>query len=183
MRIISGKYKGRTLSPPNDFDLRPTTDLGKESLFNVLNNVWDFEGLKVLDMFAGTGAISLEFASRGAEQVTAVELNARHANFIEQCVSKLGATNVKTVRANAIEYISVSNGKFDIIFADPPYKFEGLEKLPDSIFARDLLTPTGELILEHSEDYDFSHHPCFVQKRRYGAVNFSFFEREQAESE
>ncbi len=179
MRIISGKYKGRILTPPNNFDLRPTTDLAKESLFNVLHSVWDFEGLKVLDLFAGTGAISLEFASRGAEQVTSVELDARHSAFIEQCISKLGTTNIKVLRSDAVEYVSRCTGPYDIIFADPPYRFPGVEKLPDIVFSRDILTPTGEFILEHSEDYDFSGHPCFVQIRRYGAVHFSFFERDQ----
>lgn len=177
MRIISGKYKGRVLRTPDNFDLRPTTDLGKESLFNILNNVWDFEGLAVLDLFAGTGSISIEFASRGAESVTAVEINPRHAAFIEQSAAALGAHMVKTLKTDAMEYLSRCTGPFNIIFADPPYKFEGVEKIPDLVFLRNLLTESGELILEHSEDFDFSYHPCFVQTRRYGAVHFSFFER------
>ena len=178
MRIISGKYKGRVLRTPDNFDLRPTTDLGKESLFNILNNVWDFEGLTVLDLFAGTGAISIEFASRGAEMVTAVELHPRHSAFIEQSAALLGAQNIKTLKTDAMEFLTRCAEPYNIIFADPPYKFEGVDKIPDLIFSRNLLTESGELILEHSEDFDFSYHPCYVQTRRYGAVHFSFFEKQ-----
>lgn len=139
MRIIGGKYKGRVLRTPDNFDLRPTTDLGKESLFNILNNAWDFEGLSVLDLFAGTGAISLEFASRGAGLVTAVEMHPRHAAFIEQCTQILGAQNIKTLKTDAMDYLSRCTGPYNIIFADPPYKFEAVQKIPDLVFSLSLI--------------------------------------------
>ena len=177
MRIIGGKFKGKAILPPQGYKARPTTDFAKEGLFNILNNEYDMEGLKVLDLFGGTGAISYEFASRGADMVYCVEMLPLHANFIKSQAAALGMKNLTVVRHNVFEFLEICHEKFDIIFADPPYAIEGLGDLPDKVFAKDILHPGAYFILEHPEEYNFESNPYFVKERKYGNVHFTFFEK------
>lgn len=177
MRIIGGKYRGKSILPPQGYKARPTTDFAKEGLFNILNNEYEMEGLKVLDLFGGTGAISFEFASRGASMVYCVEMLPLHANFIKSQVAQFGMRNLTVVRHNVFDFLEICKEKFDIIFADPPYALDGLASLPDKVFAQDILHPGAYFILEHPEEYNFESHPYFVKERKYGNVHFSFFEK------
>ena len=177
MRIISGKYRGRTIVPPRNLRARPTTDFAKENLFNVLVNLVDFEELDVLDLFSGTGSISYEFASRGARSVTSVELNAVHHNFIRQTARELAFDNFYAVKANVFLYLKSCAKQFDLIFSDAPYDLDGSEEVVKLIFERDLLKEDGILVFEHSKDKDFSQHENFWQLRSYGSVQFSFFKK------
>ena len=177
MRIISGKYKGRTINPPKNLRARPTTDFAKENLFNVLTNMIDYEECDVLDLFAGTGSISYEFASRGARSVTSVEINPVHFNFIRSTARELGFDNMFVVKANVFLYLKSVTKQFDLIFSDAPYDLEGSEKVVDAVFEKDLLREDGIFIFEHSAKQDFSSHPNFYQLRSYGSVQFSFFKK------
>ena len=177
MRIISGKYRGRTIVPPKNMKARPTTDFAKENLFNVLNNLVDYEELDVLDLFSGTGSISYEFASRGAKSVTSVEVNGVHHAFIKDTARKLGCENFYAVHANAFLYLKNTAKQFDLIFSDAPYDLEGSEQIVQMVFDGERLKEDGILIFEHSSKQDFSGHPNFWQLRSYGSVNFSFFRR------
>ena len=151
MRIISGSNKGRIIKTPANLPVRPTTDLAKESLFNILNNHFDFEELDVLDLFAGTGNISYEFASRGAKRIVSVDNNFKCAEFIRKAAQEYGFNKIITVqRANVFVFLKYPQVPFDLIFADPPYDMEGIETIPDLIFNQKLLKPGGWLILEHS---------------------------------
>ncbi|MDE7356369.1 MAG: RsmD family RNA methyltransferase [Rikenellaceae bacterium] len=176
MRIVSGTCRGRIIDPPHGLKARPTTDFAKENIFNVLSNLYDFEGLEVLDLFSGTGSISYEFASRGAARVISVEAERLHHSFIAQTAAKMKLTAIKAVLGDAFNFVRHSADKFDIIFADPPYDLEQADTLPDMVMSGGLLNQTGMFILEHSKHKDFSQHPCFRQQRRYGSVNFSIFE-------
>lgn len=179
MRIISGKYRGRHLSPPKNISARPTTDFAKESLFNLLQNRMDFEDVDMLDLFAGTGGIGLEFISRGAREVTAVELAHVQQNFIIQTCKQLGINNLHLIRGDAFKFINSCRLRYDFIYADPPYSLPQLPLLPDLIFEKQLLRDDGWFVLEHSEYNDFSTLPFFIEQRRYGSVNFSFFQNTQ----
>lgn len=176
MRIISGSCGGRTINPPKNLRARPTTDFAKENLFNVLGNVVDFEGIDVLDLFAGTGSISYEFASRGAASVTSVEINAVHYNFIRATAKTYGLTNIHPVKANVFLYLKSCAKKYDVIFSDAPYDLEGSEAVVDMVLEKGLLKEGGIFIFEHSKDKDFSSHPRFSRLRSYGSVQFSIFE-------
>ena len=176
MRIISGEFKGRRFSPPKNLQARPTTDIAKEGLFNILNNMIDFEEINVLDMFAGTGSIGFEFASRGCRNITSLEINSINYAFIQKIIKELGIADViHSFRYDSFKFIENTKTKFDLIFADPPYDHKKLENIPDLIFEKELLNPDGLLILEHPKDKDFKNHPCFFENRKYGHVNFSFF--------
>ncbi len=175
MRIIGGRLKGKTILPPAGYKARPTTDFAKEGLFNILANEYEFDDLMVLDLFGGTGAISFEFASRGAGKVYCVEMAPLHANFIRSQAEKFSLDNINVVRHNVFDFLDICKVKFDIIFADPPYALEGLAELPDKIFERDLLYEGCYFILEHSEAYSFTSHPHFVKEKKYGNVHFTFF--------
>ncbi len=175
MRIISGTFRGRRLAPPKNITARPTTDFAKESLFNLLNNRIDFEDCEMLDLFAGTGGIGLEFVSRGAREVTAVELAHTQQNFIISACKQLGIRNLTVIRGDVFKYINACHLQFDFIFADPPYALEALPTLPNLIFEKNLLRPDGLFVLEHGKDYNFSTHPHFDSHRSYGSVNFTFF--------
>jgi len=177
VRIISGKYRGRQIHTPHNLPVRPTTDFAKESLFNILNNLVDFEELKVLDLFAGTGNISYEFFSRGAVNVTAVEIDPKCVAFINKTIHLLNAECLYAISADVFQYLKHAFGKYDIIFADPPYQMEKIDEIPDLIFQSQILKNEGWFILEHSKRHDFSKHPFFDQHRKYGNVNFSFFRR------
>ncbi len=176
MRIISGKYKGRRITPPANISARPTTDFAKEGLFNTLSNMVDFEDICVLDLFAGTGSISIEFLSRGSQEVTAIELNDRQLAFIRKTCNDLKIDNLNLIKGDVFKYLSRAGLKYDLIFADPPYDLSNLQDLPDLIFKYDLLDKDGLFILEHSAKNSFENHPNFSEHRKYGNVNFSFFE-------
>ena len=175
MRIIAGTLKGRRLNPPAHLPVRPTTDMAREGLFNILNNYVDYEDCAVLDLFAGTGAVSMEFVSRGAREVTAVDINNACAEYVRSEVQRLQVKNMRVVRADVFDLLKRANRQFDIVFADPPYAIEGLPTLPDLVFGHQLLTPDGIFILEHPGEYSFDTHPHFWQHRAYGKVNFTFF--------
>lgn len=176
MRIISGIYGGRRLSPPKNITARPTTDFAKESLFNLLNNRLDFEGIDVLDLFAGTGGIGIECVSRGAREVTAVEIAHVQQNWIISCCRQLGIKNLSVIRGDVFKFLSACRTKYDLIFADPPYALEELPTLPDVILERGILKKDGWLVIEHGKDTDFTSHPRHVETRTYGSVHFSFFQ-------
>lgn len=175
MRIIAGSLKGRRLNPPTSLPVRPTTDMARESLFNILNNYVDYEDCSVMDLFAGTGAVSLEFISRGAKEVTSVDINNQCIDFIKHSAIQFGVANLKAVRSDVFELLKRAYKKFDIVFADPPYSLESLPQLPDIIFNSNVLTDDGIFILEHPREFQFESHPHFWQHRNYGKVNFSFF--------
>jgi len=176
MRIISGKYGRRRFDVPTNITARPTTDMARENLFNVLNNLVDFEGLTALDLFSGTGAISFELLSRGCASVTSVEKAATQYNFIRKVKDLLHEENLIQVRGDVFKFINSCSRKFDLIFADPPYDLPQLPQLPELILGSDMLKPGTLIIVEHSRDCNFSHLPQFQQQRVYGKVNFSFFE-------
>lgn len=175
MRIIAGSLKGRRLNPPSNLPVRPTTDMARESLFDILNNYVDFEECAVMDLFAGTGAVSLEFVSRGAKEVTSVDINAACTDWIKKAAAQYNVQNIHVVRADTFDLLKRAYKKFDIIFADPPYALESSTQLPDMIFEHELLNEDGIFILEHPIEHDFSEHPHFWQHRKYGKVNFTFF--------
>lgn len=177
MRVITGKYKGRHFDVPRTFKARPTTDFAKENLFNVLNGYidWD-EQPSALDLFAGTGSITLELLSRGCSQVISVEKDPMHYKFIKGIIDYLQDLNAVPVRGDVFKYLSQCRGRFDIIFADPPYVLKEIPELPDMVLERGLLNPEGVFVLEHGRDNDFSPHPRFVEHRTYGSVNFSLFQ-------
>ena len=191
MRIITGKYKGRHFDIPRTFKARPTTDFAKENIFNVLTQYIDFEGAEALDLFSGTGSITLELLSRGCSHVVSVELDRDHHRFIQQCVQKLvsqrdgsfvtseisqkNRPSVIPLRGDVFRYIKSCKQQFDFIFADPPYSLKELPTIPSLIFERGLLKDKGIFVFEHGKDYDFSDDPHFVEHRSYGSVNFSIF--------
>ncbi|SMO36938.1 16S rRNA (guanine(966)-N(2))-methyltransferase RsmD [Saccharicrinis carchari] len=176
MRIVSGSLKGRRFSPPKSFKARPTTDFAKENLFNVLGNTIDFNSLKVLDLFGGTGSISYEFCSRGATEVSCVELSYNHFKFIKNTAAQLGLEkNLRIFKGNVFKFIEKTTEKYDLIFADPPYDLITAEQVPDLIFKHELLKDKGLLIFEHSGKLNFKQHPKFIENREYGKVIFTFF--------
>ena len=181
MRIITGKYKGRHFDIPRTFKARPTTDFAKENIFNVLVQYVDFDGAEALDLFSGTGSISLELVSRGCSRVVSVELDRDHHRFIQDCMKKLTANsqepiaNIIPIRGDVFRFMKSCKQQFDFIFADPPYALKELATLPDLVFERQVLKEEALFVLEHGKDYDFSEHPHFVEHRQYGSVNFSLF--------
>ena len=175
MRIISGKNKGRQIITPKNLPVRPTTDFAKESLFNILNNLVSLTEIDVLDLFAGTGNISYEFASRDCKTITAVDINRKCSQFIHQMAVKLNFQNLFIVQSNYKSFVNNAYKTWDIIYADPPYDMEEIEKIPQLIFDNQLLNPEGLFILEHDKSIDFSEHPNFSDHRHYGKVNFTFF--------
>ena len=175
MRIIGGTHRSRKIDAPKNLPLRPTTDFAKESLFNILENRFDFEKLSVLDLFSGTGAISYEFASRGAKKIVSVEKNLDAFKFIKQKSAEFGFANISVLKSDSFYYLDKCSEKFDIVFADPPYDMKGIEEIPGFVFKNNLLTPNGQLIVEHSRKINFEKAEQFLEKRVYGDVNFSIF--------
>ncbi len=175
MRIITGIYKGRHFEIPRSFKARPTTDFAKENIFNVLTAYLDFEGATALDLFSGTGSISLELVSRGCSRVVSVEYDRDHHRFICECLKKLMTEGVLPIRGDAFRFIKACKQQFDFIFADPPYALKGLPTIPALIFEKGLLAEGGVFVFEHGKDQDFSAHPHFREHRAYGSVNFSIF--------
>lgn len=175
MRIIRGKYGRRRFEVPKNITARPTTDFARENLFNVLENLDDFEGKTALDLFAGTGAISLEFASRGCSEVTAVEQASVQAQFIRSVKEKLGDTALRVIKGDVFKFIATCGRSFDFIFADPPYDHPRFEEVTELILSSAMVKPGTVVIIEHSRTRDFSTLPGFSQHRVYGSVNFSIF--------
>lgn len=207
MRIIGGSLKGKTIMPPANYAARPTTDFAKEGLFNMLTNEFDLEEISVLDLFAGTGSISMEFASRGCKDIISIEMNPLHTRFIKQCSQSFKIKGMQVIRHNVFDFIKICTKQFDLIFADPPYDLDGLDTLPDRIFgltantlaeeeknctekeknisdekifeenSKCLVKNGGYFILEHPKSYSFENHPFFLKEKKYGNVHFSFFEK------
>ncbi|TCP24354.1 16S rRNA (guanine(966)-N(2))-methyltransferase RsmD [Tenacibaculum skagerrakense] len=178
MRIISGKYKSKRISAPKNLPVRPTTDMAKESLFNILNNLYYFDSITVLDLFAGTGNISYEFASRGTETIYAVDVHFGCIKFINQIAKELDL-EITTFKSDVFKFLEKTSVKTDIIFADPPYDFEDSKflKIADLVFENELLNEEGILIIEHSKHTDITSHPNLSYQKRYGGSVFSFFEQ------
>jgi 16S rRNA (guanine(966)-N(2))-methyltransferase RsmD len=176
MRIISGKYGRRRFAVPTNISARPTTDMARENLFNVLGNLVDFDGLTALDLFSGTGAISFELLSRGAASVTSVEKASTQYNFIRKVKELLHEENLVQVKGDVFKFIASCSRQFDFIFADPPYDLPRLAEIPELIVSSAMVKPGTLVVVEHSRANDFSHLPQFTQQRAYGKVHFSFFE-------
>jgi len=177
MRIISGKYKSRRISAPRKLPVRPTTDMAKEALFNILNNQYYFDEVTFLDLFAGTGNISYEFASRGCEKITAIDGNFGCIQFINKTATELEA-NISALKSDVFSFLEKTALKTDIIFADPPYDMplQDFERIPELVFKNEVLLEDGVLVIEHSKQTDLSHLTNFNEKRKYGGSAFSFFE-------
>ncbi|PKH68224.1 16S rRNA (guanine(966)-N(2))-methyltransferase RsmD [Flavobacterium sp. ALD4] len=184
MRIISGKYKGRRISPPKGLPVRPTTDMSKEALFNVINNHFSFEGLKILDLFAGTGNISYEFASRGSTPITSVDADFGCVKFIKQVAAEYDF-NIAATKSDVFKFLERNNASFDIIFADPPYALDQktFEKIVLMVFEKNTLNDDGMMIIEHSKYTKLDHLINFSFKKTYGGSIFTFFELSSGEDE
>lgn len=175
MRIIRGKYGRRRFDVPTNITARPTTDFARENIFNVIENYVDLEGLSALDLFAGTGAISFEFLSRGCSEVTAVEKAATQQRFIQKIARELGDDNLHLVRGDAMRFITSAPCAYDIVWADPPYDLPGFADIPGAILSSALVRSGTLVIIEHNKSHDFSALPGFREHRAYGSVNFSIF--------
>ncbi|HEX8562022.1 MAG TPA: RsmD family RNA methyltransferase [Flavobacterium sp.] len=182
MRIISGKYKGRRITTPKNLPVRPTTDMSKEALFNVLNNHFNFSGLKVLDLFSGTGNISYEFASRGSDNITSVDADFGCVKFIKQTAAEFDF-NIAAIKSDVFSFLQKNNSTYDIIFADPPYALDQgtFDKIVLTVFEKELLQEDGMMIIEHSKYTKLDHLINFSFKKSYGGSIFSFFEFESEE--
>lgn len=175
MRIITGTHKNRQIPFFKNFSSRPSTDFTKEALFNILSNLYDLNKCKVLDLFAGTGSISYEFASNKAKEIVAVDIEGKNLSFINKNLELFGFNCVKLMKIDAIKFIEKFDGKFDIIFADPPYNYLHTKELVNKIFEYNLLEQSGMLIIEHPKAVDFSDNLYFKEKRHYGKCFLSFF--------
>ena len=177
MRIISGLHKGRKIEPPRNLPVRPTTDMAKEALFNILNHQFYFDELSVLDLFSGTGSISFEFASRSTPQITSVDADYNCIKFISKTAEEFDF-DIQIIKSDVFKYLSTCSQKFNVIFADPPYALtlEEFSKIPELVFQQELLEENGLLIIEHAKQTDLSHLPNYNSSRNYGGCVFSFFE-------
>jgi 16S rRNA (guanine966-N2)-methyltransferase len=175
LRIIGGKYRGRRITPPSNFKARPTTDFAREGLFNILTNRIDFETAAILDLFSGTGCMSYEFASRGAESVHLVEKDPVHIAGIRKIIKELDMENIRPIHIDVKAFLKTCSIKYDVVFADPPYELKWLNDLPDLVTGAGIIKDDGFFILEHPRDLSFTKHPLFFEHRNYGGVNFSFF--------
>jgi 16S rRNA (guanine966-N2)-methyltransferase len=174
MRIVSGKYKGRMFDPGKSFKARPTTDFAKESLFNILENLINIEEVKFLDLFSGTGSISYEMISRGCSDLTLVDLNYKHIEFVKNVLKELNEV-AKVYRADVFKFIKGHKQKYDFVFADPPYDHPRFREIPEKIINEGILNPNGIFVIEHSQSFQFNQLPGFFDIRKYGSVHFSFF--------
>ncbi|TWP23417.1 16S rRNA (guanine(966)-N(2))-methyltransferase RsmD [Apibacter muscae] len=179
IRIISGEFKGKRIHAPKSFDVRPTTDFAKEALFSILSNRYSFSNINILDLFAGIGSITLEFASRGCQNITSIDNNDKHIKFIQDTVNTLNINDrVHLIKHDVITFLSKkSNQSYDLIFADPPFNTDAelYNKIINLIFQNKFLKSQGEFILEHESRKDLSELPFFSDSRKYGNVRFSFF--------
>ncbi len=175
MRIIGGSHKGRRFSIPKTFPSRPTTDMARESLLNVLLNKYYFDELDAIDLFAGTGAVSFEFASRGMKKVISVENNFKVYRYLVNQIRDFKFEKISVIRKDVFKFLTGKVHPVDIIFADPPYDLQAIETLPELIFNNNWLNKGGCFILEHSKEYNFNEYPQFLNAKKYGSVHFSFF--------
>lgn len=176
MRIISGIHGGRRINPPAKMPYtRPTTDIAKEGLFNILQNNLEINELTALDLFGGTGSISYELASRGASLITIVEKDSKMFEFIKKTALELGFENIKAVRSDVFTFIDTTTGQYDLIFAGPPYALATIDEIPKKIFEKKLLQPGGWFVLEHTPRNDYKKFPHYKNERNYGTTIFSIF--------
>lgn len=177
MRIISGTLKGRNIVAPKSFKLRPTTDIAKEGLFNILNNAIDFDENSLLDLFAGIGSISLECASRGMTDIVSVERNAQHAQFIKKTALDLKLQGITVLCNDVRDFLKIAYRSFDIIFADPPYDLPWIAQLPEYIFASQAVNDETMVIIEHPAEVSYAGHPYYSHTKHYGKVHFSWLQK------
>jgi 16S rRNA (guanine(966)-N(2))-methyltransferase RsmD len=175
MRIIGGTHRGKVLHAPKDLPVRPTTDFAKEALFNILHNRIDFYGIQVLDLFSGTGHISMEFASRGAQAITAVDMHFKCVRFIDSTAKEL-QLNIHAVKSDVFDFLQKSGGNYHVVFADPPYDMPNIADIHANVFTHGHLRAGGVLIIEHGSKTDLSNLAGYEQTRKYGNVRFSFFQ-------
>ncbi len=180
MRIIGGSHGGRRINPPANMPhTRPTTDVAKEGLFNILQNMIDFEGIRSLDIFGGTGSISYELASRGAADLTIIERDKNMAAFIRKTAAEFGFKNIKLLQLEVFKFLKQCTEQYDFIFAGPPYALVEIDTIPDIIFEKDLLKKDGVFILEHTPRNNYEDHNHFLKVKNYGTTLFSFFGYEE----
>jgi 16S rRNA (guanine966-N2)-methyltransferase len=176
MRVVGGELGGRRFSPPAGIPARPTTEVAKEGLFNILINSFELEGIKALDLFGGTGSISYELASRGAEHVTLVEKDPVTCTFIQKTISEFALRDkLQLVKGDVFKYLKNCTEQFDFIFAGPPYALANIDDLPMWVFERQLLLAKGIFVLEHTPRNDYAGHPNFLKSKNYGTTVFTFF--------
>ena len=176
MRIISGTHGGRKINPPAKMPhTRPTTDIAKEGLFNIIQNNLEIDELKVLDLFGGTGAISYELASRGATDITTIEKDEKMYNFIKRTAAELGFTNMRVVKSDVFRFIDSTTDQYDFIFAGPPYALTTIDDLPRQLAQKRLLKPGGWFVLEHTPRNDYKKFEQYKTERNYGTTIFSIF--------
>ncbi len=175
MRIVGGKYRNRRLHPPHEMEARPTTDFAKEGLFNVLQHSVPLEGIRVLDLFAGTGNISLEFLSRGAAEVISVEQDRNLYAFMQRTARELNENGWRMVKGDVFTFLGSHRGQYDVVFADPPFHLDSVDRIPDLVHQAGLLGEEGVLIVEHHEKTDPSQWAGYQRTRQYGTIHFSFF--------
>lgn len=180
MRVIGGSLKGLRLNPPTNLPVRPTTDLAKEALFNILYNQFDFEKIKVLDLFSGTGNISIEFASRRVTEVCAVDRDYGCYNYLKSILKQYNLSAIKPIKSDVFKFLEHETEKYDLIFADPPYDLPQINIIASEVFSRNLLKPQGYLIIEHPSLKKLDNHPNYLLQRKYGSSAFSFFKETQS---
>ena len=178
MRIIGGRLKGLRLNPPANLPVRPTTDVAKEALFNILYNQFDFENIRVLDLFSGTGNISLEFASRGVPDICSVDRDFGCYNYLKTLVKQYNLTEIRPVKTDVFKFLESETEQYNLIFADPPYDLPQINILAKRIFDQKLLKPDGYLIIEHPSMKKLDNHPNYMEQRKYGSSSFSFFQNQ-----
>ncbi len=176
MRIVGGNFGGRRFSPPANIPARPTTEMAREGLFNILSNFIDFEELTTLELFGGTGSVTYELASRGARDLTLVERDPTSIDFIKKTAKMLGIDDrLNVVRGDAFKFMKQSTRQYDLIFADPPYALTNMDDLPLLVFEQEMLVPDGIFVLEHTTSKDYQQHPNFTRTKNYGTTIFTFF--------
>lgn len=175
MRIIGGRLKGIRLNPPARLPVRPTTDLAKEALFNILYNQFDFETIRVLDLFSGTGNISLEFASRGVSDICSVDRDFGCVNYLKSLAKQYDLSAINVIKSDVFKFLEMETEQYDLIFADPPYDLPQINQIASKVIDRNLLKPNGYLIIEHPSLKKLDNHPSFIEQRKYGSSSFSFY--------
>lgn len=175
MRIIGGRLKGLRLNPPAKLPVRPTTDLAKEALFNILYNQFDFETIRVLDLFSGTGNISLEFASRGASKINSVDRDFGCVQYLKSLVKQYDLSAIKVVKSDVFKFLDMETDTYDLVFADPPYDMPQINQIATKVIDRNILNSNGYLIIEHPSMKKLDNHPLFIEQRKYGSSSFSFY--------
>lgn len=178
MRIVGGEFSGRRFSPPTNTPARPTTDVAKEGLFNILENMIDIEGIKTCDIFGGTGSISYELASRGAAELTLIERDNGNIQFIKKTAKELGIEDKLTIiRGDVFKFMKQSIDQYDFIFAGPPYALQNIDDIPMLVFEKKMLKPGGIFVHEHTPRNDYQKHPYFLRMKNYGTTVFTFFKQ------